>query len=142
VGAGLPGLGLGGLLFIILGLLAPVVEAVRTIAGRSSLTRWRIALRQFALSATIVVALDRAFWLVDRAVGVRAGPQASLGPALPVTPVVITALFLVAVLASATLLGWLVRALTARRHRDATVVIDLSGEPAMVTSTTSDASTG
>jgi hypothetical protein len=112
VAAGLTGLGLGGLLLITLGLLAPFVELARTLVGRSSVARWRLAIRQFAMSAAIVVALDRAFWLVTRVMGV--GPQAdgssargSGGPALPVTPVLITALILLALLAITTAVGML-----------------------------------
>jgi hypothetical protein len=58
VSAGLPGLGLGGLFFILLALLAPFVELIRTTRGRSSVAAWRVVGRQFALALTMVAAVE------------------------------------------------------------------------------------
>lgn len=55
--AGLPGLGLGGLFFIISALLAPAVEGVRTIRGQSEPGAWRAVWRQFAIAVTMVAAI-------------------------------------------------------------------------------------
>ena len=52
--AGLPGLGLGGLFFVLSALFAPVVELRRTAQGRSSAAAWRQVGRQFALAAAMV----------------------------------------------------------------------------------------
>jgi hypothetical protein len=106
--AGLPGLGLGGLFFILLGLAAPFVEAGRTILGRSTAARWRVALRQFVMSLSILVALERSYWLVSELFGFgrssgTSGPL-GVGEALPVTPVVLTLLVLIVVLLATTLM--------------------------------------
>jgi hypothetical protein len=58
VSAGIPGLGLGGLFFVLSALLAPVLELVPTLRGRSSVARWRAIGRQFALALAMVIALD------------------------------------------------------------------------------------
>ncbi|MDX6583895.1 MAG: hypothetical protein QOI10_3079 [Solirubrobacterales bacterium] len=52
--AGLPGLGLGGLFFVLSALLAPVVELYRTAQGRSSAGAWRQVGRQFAIALVMV----------------------------------------------------------------------------------------
>lgn len=56
--AGLPGLGLGGLFFILSALAAPFPELWRTARGRSSLAAWRGILRQLAQALTMIVAVD------------------------------------------------------------------------------------
>jgi hypothetical protein len=53
--AGMPGLGLGGLFFVLSALFAPLVELRRTAQGRSSVAAWRQVGRQFAIAATMVL---------------------------------------------------------------------------------------
>ena len=53
--AGMPGLGLGGLFFVLSALFAPVVELRRTAQGRSSAAAWRQVGRQFAIALTMVL---------------------------------------------------------------------------------------
>jgi hypothetical protein len=123
--AGLPGLGLGGLLFIILGLAAPFVEGVRSIMGRSSTERWRIALRQFVLALAILVALERAYWLASRIFGLGQNrASGAAGSALPLTPIVLTLAVLVVVLVAAGLLRRFVRA-SGPADPVSTVVVEL-----------------
>lgn len=55
--AGLPGLGLGGIFFVLSALLAPVFELGRTFAGRSSGAAWRQVGRQFAIAVVMVIAV-------------------------------------------------------------------------------------
>jgi hypothetical protein len=110
--AGLPGTGLGGLFFIILGLTMPIVEAARTVMGRSSLERWKIVLHQFCLAVAIVVAIDRLFWAAG--VVLDFGPDEARrglvdGAAVPITPVVLSIAVLAWLLAVASLLRHLVR---------------------------------
>jgi hypothetical protein len=78
--AGLPGLGLGGLFFVLSALVAPVVELRRTAQGRSSRAAWRQVGRQFALAVVMV---------------------AVVAPFVPWAPVGITTALLVAVLLAA-----------------------------------------
>lgn len=53
--AGMPGLGLGGLFFVLSALFAPFVELGRTAQGRSSAAAWRQVGRQFAMALTMVL---------------------------------------------------------------------------------------
>ncbi len=78
--AGMPGLGLGGLFFVLSALLAPVVELRRTAQGRSSAAAWRQVGRQFAIALTMVLVV---------------------APLVPWVPVGITAALLVTVLLAA-----------------------------------------
>jgi hypothetical protein len=55
--AGLPGVGIGGLFYLISALLMPLVEVVRTLQGRSSRERWHVVGRQFAMAVFMVGAL-------------------------------------------------------------------------------------
>jgi hypothetical protein len=50
----MPGLGLGGLFFVLSALVAPVVELRRTVRGRSSAAAWRQVGRQFAVAVVMV----------------------------------------------------------------------------------------
>ena len=78
--AGLPGVGLGGLFFVISALVAPLVELRRAARGESSAAAWRQVGRQFALAAAMV---------------------AVVAPLVPLAAVGITLGLLVAVLAGA-----------------------------------------
>jgi hypothetical protein len=78
--AGMPGLGLGGLFFVLSALFAPIVELRRTAQGRSSGAAWRQVGRQFAIAATMVLVV---------------------APLVPWVPVGITAALLAAVLLAA-----------------------------------------
>ena len=102
--AGLPGLGLGGLFFILLALLAPFVELIRTTRGRSSVAAWRVVGRQFALALTMVAAVEltlRVLYGLADATGL-AGPVSGGSPtALALRPIGITLGLLVCVLAAA-----------------------------------------
>ena len=102
--AGLPGLGLGGLFFILLGLLAPFVELIRTARGRSSVAAWRAAGRQFALALTMIAAIELTlrlfFWLAD-ATGLARSLSDGSPTVLPLRSIGITLGLLVCVLAAA-----------------------------------------
>jgi hypothetical protein len=102
--AGLPGLGLGGLFFILSALLAPFLELVRTVQGRSSRRAWAQVGRQFGLALTMIVAVDltlRAVYAAIAAGGIRQTPSSSSATVLPMAPIVITAGVLAIVLLSA-----------------------------------------
>lgn len=65
--AGLPGTGLGGLLYLALALVMPVREVYLTIRGRSSLERWKVVARQFAIACGVLVVVEASFWGLARA---------------------------------------------------------------------------
>jgi hypothetical protein len=104
VSAGLPGLGLGGLFFVLLALLAPFVELIRTTRGRSSVAAWRAVGRQFALALTMVAAVEltlRLLYALADATGL-AGPLSDRSPTLvALRPIGITLGLLACVLAAA-----------------------------------------
>jgi hypothetical protein len=90
--AGLPGLGLGGLFFIVSALVAPLFEAARMASGRSSRERRRQVARGFLLAVAMLIAIDltlRAVLMAAHLLG--AGPAPHLGlVALPLAPIGIT----------------------------------------------------
>jgi hypothetical protein len=104
VSAGLPGLGLGGLFFVLLALLAPFVELIRTMRGRSSVAAWRAVGRQLALALTMIAAVEltlRVLYALADATGL-AGPLSDRSPTVvALRPIGITLGLLVCVLAGA-----------------------------------------
>ena len=101
--AGIPGLGLGGLFFILSALVAPAVELVRTLRGDSSREAWRQVWRQLAIALTMIVAVDlslRGAYLLAAAAGLGA-PDAGGVTVLPLAPLAIALGILAALLAVA-----------------------------------------
>jgi hypothetical protein len=126
--AGIPGIGLGGLFFVISALLMVVVELYRTVRGRSSVARWRFVGRQAAMALGIVFATVSALWMLEVAIpgnplevrvdagetstgaGIRSHLVTTIAAVpLSVTPVLGTLIFLVLVLGLAEALRWVVR---------------------------------
>jgi hypothetical protein len=104
VSAGLPGLGLGGLFFIVSALLGPFVELRRSIRGESDRASWRRAGRQFFLAAAMIAAIDgtlRLAYLGLEAGGIAQQPSQALPTVLPLAPIAITGALLTAVLIAA-----------------------------------------
>jgi hypothetical protein len=102
--AGLPGLGLGGLFFVISALLAPAFELGRAARGRSSARAWRQVGRQFALALAMIVAVElalRGLLLAGAGLGAGTDPGGQGLTALPLTPIGITTALLLAVLLAA-----------------------------------------
>lgn len=63
---GLPGVGIGGVFYILLVAWMPVREVWLTLQGRSSLRRWRLVGLQSALAVTIVLALAGEWWALAK----------------------------------------------------------------------------
>ena len=99
--AGLPGVGLGGLFFILSALFAPIPELYRTARGRSSRAAWRMVGRQLLQALLMIAVVDLMLQLVG------AGPRFDL--------VGITTALLVSVLAAAKLAQLAVTATLRRR---------------------------
>lgn len=102
--AGLPGLGLGGLFFILSALIAPLVELVRMLRGRSSAGAWRAVGRQFAIAVTMIVAIEltlRAVLWVASAAGVGGASVPAGILALPLEPIGLAVALLCALLLAA-----------------------------------------
>ena len=116
--AGLPGLGLGGLFFILSALAAPLIEAVRMARGQSSRERRRQVARQFLLALAMLVAIDltlRGVLLAGYLLGLTSAPELGV-IALPLAPIGITTGLLLLVVSSAKLAEL---ALRPRRRRAA-----------------------
>lgn len=102
--AGLPGLGLGGLFFVLSALLAPALELVRLARGRSSPERRRQIARQFAIAVAMIVAVDltlRGVLLAAAALGAGEAGSADGVLVLPLTPIGITGAVLAVLLLAA-----------------------------------------
>src|SRR5438876_5809402 len=65
--AGLPGVGIGGLFYLLSALLMPFIELGRTVRGRSSLERWRLVARQWLVAVGMIAALTAAVWALHHA---------------------------------------------------------------------------
>jgi hypothetical protein len=67
--AGLPGVGLSGVFFIVSALLMVPLEVARTLRGQSSLARWIKVLRQLTIALTMIACVELAYALLRLAVG-------------------------------------------------------------------------
>ena len=65
--AGLPGVGLTGIFFILSALVAVPLELLRMLQGRSSLARWGAVLRHFALALAMLAGLELFYAMVHLA---------------------------------------------------------------------------
>jgi hypothetical protein len=104
VSAGLPGLGLGGLFFILSALLAPFLELGRTLRGRGNRAAWRPIGRQFAQAVTMILAVDLALRMIYAmlgATGLGDPPPLDSATVLPLLPIGITAGLLAGLLSAA-----------------------------------------
>jgi hypothetical protein len=77
--AGLPGIGVGTLFYVLIALCMPVVELANVVRGTSSLARWRRILRQWFHAVSIVASIMVAERVLLFILG-QAGPE-SLNPA-------------------------------------------------------------
>jgi hypothetical protein len=84
---GLPGAGIGGLFYLLAGLLMPVREAWLTVVGRSSRRRWRTVLQQFSISGGIAGGTYASGWLLSAVLGALARGQAATGASSGASPV-------------------------------------------------------
>jgi len=69
--AGLPGTGMGGSFYILLALIMPFFELYQTILGRSSLKRWKLVLRQLAITLLILAGVEGTFFLSFELFGLK-----------------------------------------------------------------------
>lgn len=112
MGPGTPGIALGGLFYLLLALIGPVVEAVRALRGRSTAASRRLVARHFTLAVIMVIALD----LTYRAAALLFEQAPAEGAvALPTTPVLLGLALLGLVLAATKLVGWGLGQSAARR---------------------------
>jgi hypothetical protein len=63
---GLPGMGIGGVFYVLLVAMMPLRELWLTWQGRSSRRRWRLVALQTSLAAAIILALGAEWWALSR----------------------------------------------------------------------------
>jgi hypothetical protein len=56
--AGLPGTGVGGLFYLLLALLLPLVELIQTVRGKSSRKRWALVVKQTLIAWGIIASIE------------------------------------------------------------------------------------
>ena len=61
---GVPGVGFGGIFYLIGALVMPVREVVRTARGERNVQRWAVVATQWSLAASILVALWATGWVL------------------------------------------------------------------------------
>jgi hypothetical protein len=110
--AGLPGIGVGTLLYVLLAFWMPVHEFIRLCRGQSSLERWRVVGVQFSFAVGIVASVavaDRLLWIllgaaspgsVGVATLIRDGFAARAPGSVMASPVMASILLLVGLLAA------------------------------------------
>lgn len=127
--AGLPGIGLGGVFFIISALLAPFGELIRTARGRSSRARWRSVGRQLVIALTMILVVAAALGLI----GVVAGRGLLSGLAsFSLFPLAATTALLVIVLVTAKAADLCARGSRRRARPVATARSSRSAQPKAV----------
>lgn len=57
--AGLPGVGIGGIFYLLCALAMPFVELANTLRGRTSKKRWRVVTKQFIIFCSVIAG----FWI-------------------------------------------------------------------------------
>jgi hypothetical protein len=77
--AGLPGIGVGTLFYVLTALWMPFPECVRLVQGRSSAARWRLIVMQLCFAIGIVASIALAERVLLAIMGTKAPP--SLNPA-------------------------------------------------------------
>jgi hypothetical protein len=129
--AGLPGIGVGTLFYVLTALWMPVRECVRLVKGESSVERWRLIGVQFCFAVTIIASVA----LADRVLLTILGTDApeSVNPArllnqelalrvpqsILAAPITASLILLAAVLLTIELMGWL--RVRSQRQREQTV---------------------
>lgn len=104
--AGMPGLGLGGLFFVLSALAAPLLELPRAVRGESRPGAWREIGRNLSISLLVIAAVDialRIAFLLAWLLGSGTADRVTQLSVLPLGPVAVTGLILAGLLAGAKL---------------------------------------
>ena len=128
--AGLPGIGVGTLFYVLAGLCMPALELVRVARGTSSVARWRIILRQCFFSVSVVASIMLAerglMWILGETEHQSMNPARILNQHLSTrapesiiaAPIAAALLLLVGVLLTVEVLRIVTRVRHARRPRE------------------------
>lgn len=96
--AGLPGVGIAGLFFVLSALVMPLLELARTAAGRSSVERWRGVAHDWLLAVIMLAAFVAMGWAVTDKVPEAVSRELQGGVPTRVSAMAITFLVLAALL--------------------------------------------
>src|SRR5262245_16061919 len=77
---GIPGVGFGGIFYLIGALFMPISEAVKTVRGESNLGRWGVVATQWSLAAGILVALWGTGWVLGHVLPAAVIATRAAGP--------------------------------------------------------------
>jgi hypothetical protein len=119
---GLPGLGIGGLYYILSALAMPAAAVLRRLRRQpGSAVRWSLAARQCAIAIGIVLAMAVAFWALDAALGstIRASVWSTAEQALAAASLRVSALTISLAVLAAVLLAMHAVRLAVRARRGA-----------------------
>jgi len=79
--AGLPGIGIGGIFYLLCAFLMPIVELFNFLRGKGNFKRWQTALVQFGFSCAILgsfsltgIVVERSILWVNARLGIPADP--------------------------------------------------------------------
>jgi len=127
--AGLPGIGVGTLFYVLMALLMPFCEIPRLVQGTSSMARWRLIVRQLiyatGIVATVMFAERLLMWIIGQSKVAPFSPAAFLhgelgaraGDSILAAPITASILLLGGVLLTVELLR-LVNKVTQSRARE------------------------
>lgn len=115
---GLPGMGIGGLFYILSALLMPICEVRRRLQGGAP-GRWPLVARQFGIAIGIVGAMSGVFWALDTAllleqVAAHAAGKVHMMWSLRVSALLVTSCVLATVLSTMQLVRLCLRVRTVR----------------------------
>lgn len=115
---GLPGMGIGGLFYILSALLMPICEMRRRLQGGAA-GRWPLVARQFGIAIGIVGAMSGVFWALDTAllleqVAAHAAGKVHMMWSLRVSALLVTSCVLATVLSTMQLVRLCLRVRTVR----------------------------
>jgi hypothetical protein len=63
---GLPGTGIGGIFYLVLAVYMPIRESVRTLKGKTTLSRWGFVTLQLLFVLGVVAAMWGELWVLNR----------------------------------------------------------------------------
>lgn len=115
---GLPGMGIGGLFYILSALVMPICEVRRRWRGGAA-GRWPLVARQFGIAIGIVAAMTGVFWALDTAllleqVAAHAAGKVHMMWSLRVSALLVTSCVLATVLSTMQLVRLCLRVRTVR----------------------------
>ncbi len=80
--AGVPGIGIGGVFYLVCAFFMPFIEIANTLRGRSSARRWRMVAQQFGILCCVVAAFWGTGWALKISLKKLSAVSGSFSPHL------------------------------------------------------------